>query len=67
MEGIMQNISVNIPKADMKLFRDLVKRMGWKISTNSELIDKYLSSRPTSVNLSEEEIQEELNAVRYNR
>jgi len=28
-------MSVNIPKADLALFKELVKRLGWKISTST--------------------------------
>ena len=31
MEATTQNISVSLPVADMKFFKELVKKMGWRI------------------------------------
>lgn len=31
MDVTMQNVYVNIPQADMKFFRTMVKKMGWVI------------------------------------
>ena len=31
MEATMQNINVTLPVADMKFFKELVKKMGWRI------------------------------------
>lgn len=31
METTMQNINVTLPVADMKFFKELVKKMGWTI------------------------------------
>ena len=32
----MQNINVTLPVADMKFFKELVKKMGWSIEKNSK-------------------------------
>ena len=31
MEATTQNINVSLPVADMKFFKELVKKMGWRI------------------------------------
>ena len=36
METSMQNINVTLPVADMKFFKELVKKMGWSIEKNSK-------------------------------
>lgn len=36
MEASMQNINLTIPVADMKFFKELVKKMGWTIELNNK-------------------------------
>ena len=35
MEATMQNINVTLPAADMKFFKELVKKMGWTMKKTS--------------------------------
>ena len=35
METTMQNINVTLPAADVKFFRELVKKMGWTMKKTS--------------------------------
>jgi hypothetical protein len=65
METVMQNIYLNIPKTDMLFFNELAKKMGWGVETKENSLQKYISSRPKNVDLSENEILSEINAVRY--
>ena len=36
MEATMQNINVTLPVADMKFFKELVKKMGWTIEKSKK-------------------------------
>jgi hypothetical protein len=65
MDTTIQNINVIIPSSDMSFFKDFARRMGWKIGNEGNIIDKYLSSRPQNVDLTDDEIIDEINAVRY--
>ncbi len=67
MELAIQNVSVNIPKADLKFFRELAAKMGWVLNTRESLVQRYLKSRPTDVCLSDDDILAELKAVRYKK
>ena len=67
METTIQSVYLNIPKADMKFFKELAKKMGWSIETKESLLKNYISKRPTKVELSDEDIMEEINAVRYRK
>ena len=58
-----QGIFLSIPKSDIKFFKELAKKMGWDI----DIREDFLASRPKRVNLSEEEILAELNAIRYEK
>ena len=60
-----QGIFLSIPKSDIKFFKELAKKMGWDIDIREDFLKDYIASRPKRVNLSEEEILAELNAIRY--
>lgn len=63
----MQGVYVNVPAVDWTLFRELIRKFGWKIETREQMLDRFISSRPAEPALSEEEIMEEVKAVRYNK
>ena len=62
-----QGIFLSIPKSDIKFFTELAKKMGWDIDIREDFLKDYIASRPKRVNLSEEEILAELNAIRYEK
>ena len=47
--------------------KELAKKMGWDIDIREDFLKDYIASRPKRVNLSEEEILAELNAIRYEK
>ena len=64
---MIQGIFLSIPKSDIKFFKELAKKMGWDIDIREDFLKDYIASRPKRVNLSEEEILAELNAIRYEK
>lgn len=60
-----QGVFLSIPKSDIKFFKELAKKMGWNIDIREDFLKDYIASRPKKVNLSEEDILAELNAIRY--
>lgn len=62
-----QGIFLSIPKSDIKFFKELAKKMGWDVDIREDFLKDYIASRPKRVNLSEEEILAELNAIRYEK
>ena len=62
-----QGVYLSIPKSDKKIFKELAKKMGWDIDIREDFLKDYIASRPKRVNLSEEEILAELNAIRYEK
>ena len=62
-----QGVFFSIPKSDIKFFKELAKKMGWDIDIREDFLKDYIASRPKRVNLSEEEILAELNAIRYEK
>ena len=62
-----QGVFLSIPKSDIKFFQELAKKMGWDLDIREDFLKDYIASRPKRVNLSEEEILAELNAIRYEK
>ena len=62
-----QGVFLSIPKSDIKFFKESSKKMGWDIDIREDFLKDYIASRPKRVNLSEEEILAELNAIRYEK
>ena len=62
-----QGVFLSIPKSDITFFKELAKKMGWDIDIREDFLKDYIASRPKRVNLSEEEILAELNAIRYEK
>ena len=61
----MQGVYVNVPAVDLSLFRELIRKFGWQAETREQLLDRFVSSRPAKPAMSEEEIMDEVKAVRY--
>lgn len=61
----IQGAYINIPLSDWKFFKELVRKMGWEVQTREELLDSFIESRPETSPLSDEEIMNEVRAVRY--
>ena len=62
-----QGVYVNVPAGDWSLFRELIRKFGWKAETREQLLDRFISSRSANPGISEEEIMDEVRAVRYKK
>ena len=60
-----QGVYVNVPAVDWSLFRELVRKFGWQTETREQLLNRFVSNRPSKPALSEKEIMDEVRAVRY--
>ena len=73
MEAILKrNITykgfyVRMPETDMDFFQLFAKKMGWRIDKKQNIWDKYIQNSPQNVDLTEEEILEEVRSVRYGK
>ena len=61
----MQGVYVNVPVVDWSLFRELIRKFGWQAETREQLLDRFTSSRLANPAISEEDIMDEVRAVRY--
>jgi len=66
--GMMrERIFVDVPQSDMIFFKLFIDKMGWPAGNRQALWEEYMRSSPKNVDLSEEEIMEEVRAVRYGK
>ena len=61
----LQGVYLNVPMSDWSLLKELIREFGWQAETREQLIDRFIASRPQQPPLSDEEIMEEVRAVRY--
>jgi hypothetical protein len=66
MENIL-DVRINLPKSDMRFFREFVAKMGWVVETKESALQKFIASCPKNVDISDEEILSEVYAVRYGK
>lgn len=60
-----QGVYVNVPMVDWSLFNELVRKFGWKAETREKLLERFAKSRPATPEISEEDIMNEVKAIRY--
>jgi len=56
-----------VPAVDWSLFRELIRKFGWEAETREQLLERFVSSRPANPDISEDEILDEVRAVRYDK
>jgi len=62
-----EKMFVDIPQSDVVFFKLFAAKMGWKFNSKQNLWAEYVKNNPKNVDLSEEEILEEVRAVRYGK
>ena len=64
---INREIYVKMPETDMVFFQLFADKMGWAIENKQNIWDEYIKNSPKNIPLSEEEIMEDVRAVRYEK
>ena len=60
-----RGINLNVPMTDWMFLKEIIRRFGWQAETREQLLERFVKSRPQSPSLTEDEIMEEVKAVRY--
>ena len=60
-----EDVSVKIPQSDMVFFQLFADKMGWLVNRKQDTWEKYAVNSPQNIPLTDEEIMEEVRAVRY--
>ena len=63
----MTQIVLSIPNGEVPFLSSLAQKMGWNMQTRQNLVEKFIASCPTGSDITDEEIQAEVNAVRYGK
>ena len=63
--AMCEEVYVKMPQADRVFFQLFADKMGWLVENKTDLLHKYIAARPQNVDLTEEDIMEEVRAVRY--
>lgn len=63
----MQSVYLDIPRSDWKLLKDLSKKFGWQAQTSEQRLEAFVERRPNAVELSEDDIMNEVKIVRYGK
>jgi hypothetical protein len=67
LQTALQNINLSVPQSEVGFIMTLAQKMGWEVEIKADLLRKYIASRPKNVELSDEEIMEEVSSVRYSK
>ena len=60
----MEEFVLSIPTQDSAFIKTLAARMGWTMRKRSTSVERFISSCPKTPQMTDEEIQAEINAVR---
>ena len=63
-EIIMEDLVLSIPVSDSDFVRTLASRMGWTLRSRRTTVEKFIKSCPQASQMTDDEIQAEVNAVR---
>jgi len=58
---------LTIPIQDAAFVETLAKRMGWTMRRRRTSVERFIESCPKTPQMTDEEIQAEVNAVRYGK
>ncbi len=61
----MEDLVLSIPVQDAAFIETLAQRMGWTMRKRRTSIERFINSCPKSPLMTDEDIQAEVNAVRY--
>lgn len=62
-----KGVFLNVPMSDWSLFSELIKKFGWQAETKEKMLDRFISSRPSTPVISEEDIMNEVRVARYTK
>ena len=65
VKRVMEDLVLTIPIKDAAFIETLASRMGWTMRKRRTSVERFINSCPKTPLMSDEEIQAEINAVRY--
>jgi hypothetical protein len=65
MDTTLQTVLLNVPPSDIEFAKQVALKMGWRIDDRETLWERFIRTRPKNVPLTDDDIMEEVRAVRY--
>ena len=62
-----EKVLVDMPQSDFVFFMLFADKMGWSIKNKENIWDEYIKNSPKNIPLTDENIMEEVYAVRYEK
>lgn len=63
----MTQIILSIPNDEVNFIMSLAKKMGWTFEKKDDVLTRFISSCPPNTNITDKEIQDAVNAIRYDQ
>ena len=63
----MTQITMSIPNNEVDFFSMLAKRMGWEFNASTSALDRFVADGPVGSDISDEDILDEVCALRHSR
>lgn len=63
----MTQVVLSIPNDEVNFIQKLAQKMGWAFEKKEDILERFIASVPKDINISEQEIQEAVNSIRYSR
>ena len=60
-----QNVLLSIPQSEAAFISSLALKMGWQVRLKEVMLDNFINLCPNDVDLSDDDIMQEVRAVRY--
>jgi len=64
---VREKVFVDIPQSDVLFLQLFADKMGWLVNRKQNLWEEYIKNSPKNIPLTDEEIMEEVRAVRYEK
>lgn len=63
----MTQVILSIPNDEVNFIRQLAQKMGWAFEKKDDVLTRFISSVPKNIDISDEDIMEAVNEIRYGK
>lgn len=63
----MTQVVLSIPNDEVSFIQRLAQKMGWKFEKKEDILTCFISSVPKDIDVSDEDIMEAVNEIRYGK
>ena len=63
----MTQVVLSIPNDEVNFIQRLAQKMGWRFEKKEDVLTRFISSVPKNIDISDEDIIDAVNEVRYGK